>query len=281
MPEHFHLYCGLGDPWSHRVLIVRALKQLQDIVPLIIVDPIITECGWKISQAIDEHNSSNSDYDALYEMYLETDPLFTGRVTVPLLWDSECKKIINNASQDIMRILNSEFNEFSKSNLDLYPTKLVDEIDRVNDYVLDNINNGVYKIGFTRSQHHYQQALDNLFEALDEIEQRLGYSHYLIGNEITEADIRLFVTLVRFDTIYHPYLKCNKKRLQDYHNLWAYTREIYQLPGVRETVNFDYMLKTYYGLNYLNPSQIIPNRPAIDFDADVKTVEYELYSAPF
>lgn len=279
--NRYHLYAGYGDPWGHRVLMVHALKNLQHVVPLTIIDPILSDKGWRYHE-LDEHIPDvGYNWKYLHELYTLTDPLFTGRITVPLLWDSKTKRIINNESEDIMRMLNSEFAIFSDSTLDLYPGTISDEIEHINDFIFDNINNGVYKIGFANSQAQYRRAADALFGALDEIDERLSTSRYLMGECITEADIRLFVTLVRFDTIYYPYLKCNKKRLQEYGNLWPYTREIYQLPGVEETVKFDFIKQTYYSMDYLNPTQVVPDGPTINFLEPVKTIQYELHSASF
>jgi len=278
--NRYHLYANYGDPWSHRVLIVHALKNLQHAIPLTIIAPVSSDEGWRYHKRPRTHDANNQ-WASLYELYTSTDPLFTGRVTVPLLWDSKTETIINNESEDIMRMLNSQFAAFSDSTLDLYPDNISGEIDHVNNFIFDNINNGVYKVGFANSQAHYRRSTDALFSALDEMDERLSTSRYLMGDSITEADIRLFVTLVRFDTIYHPYLKCNKKRLQQYDNLWPYTREIYQLAGVEETVKFDCIRQTYYSMEYLNPTQVIPDEPAINFSEPVRTIQYEFNSACF
>ncbi len=279
--NRYHLYAGYGDPWSHRILMVHALKNLQHVVPLTIIDPVLSNEGWRYHTGDKLTPNASNNWKFLYELYTSTDPLFTGRVTVPLLWDSKTERIINNKSEDIMRMLNSEFAPFSDTTLNLYPDDISDEIDHINGFIFDNINNGVYKIGFANTQAQYRLSSDTLFNALDEIDERLSTSRYLMGERVTEADIRLFVTLVRFDAIYHPYLKCNKKRLQQYDNLWPYTREIYQLPGIEETVKFDLIKQTYYSMNYLNPTQVVPDGPTINFLEPVRTIQYELHSASF
>ncbi len=279
--SRYRLYAGYGDPWSHRALVVHALKNLEHAIPLSIVDPVLSDRGWRYNKPSEHFPDVGVSWKYLHELYTATDPKFTGRVTVPLLWDSRTEKIVNNESGDIMRMFNSVFAPCSDPMFDLYPDGLAQEIDRINDFIFDNINNGVYKMGFSTSQPLYKNCSEALFSALNEIEERLSCSRYLLGSCLTESDIRLFVTLVRFDTIYYPYLKCNKKRLQDYTNLWPYTREIYQLPGVKESVKLDFIKKTYYGLNYLNPTQVIPDGPDIDFDEPSKTVQYKIFSAPF
>ncbi len=279
--NRYHLYAGYGDPWSHRVLIVRALKNLQHTIPLTIIDPMLSDEGWRYHVLDDLTPDIDHHWKPLHALYTSTDPLFTGRISVPLLWDSKSGKIINNESADIMRMLNSEFPNCSDAMLDLYPDEISNEIDQLNHFIFGNINNGVYKVGFSNSQAQYRRSADALFSALDEIDERLSTSRYLMGEFITEADIRLFVTLVRFDTIYYPHLKCNKKQLQQYGNLWPYTREIYQLPGVKETVKFDHIKQTYYSMDYLNPTQVIPDGPTINFLEPVKTIQYEFHSASF
>lgn len=276
----YRLIAGYGDPWSHRVLIVRALKQLEDIVPLTIIDPMMTKQGWVFSEQDRKKGEGIYSHKYLHELYRCSDLLFTGRISVPLLWDSKTERIVNNESYEITHMLNEAFSPLASGGLDLYPQGLASEIDHLSNFILNNINNGVYKVGFAPNQKVYKKSVDALFVALDDLEARLATSRYLVADQLTMADVCLFTTLLRFDLIYYPYLKCNYKRLQEYANLWGYTKDIYHLPGIAETVKTDSIMSTYYGLDYLNPSQVIPSPPNVCFGEAVEVMPYEVYSAP-
>ena len=279
--DRYHLIAGYGDPWSHRVLITRVLKKLGAFIPVTIVDPMPTNQGWKLRKDDEAVNDVMSNYSYLYELYRQSDFLYTGRLTVPLIWDSLKKKIINNESHEIMQILNKDFLWVHENTDDLFPASMVDELDCLYDFIFDSVNNGVYKTGFAPNQRIYEKSIAALFAALDELEEHLSYSRFLMGDNITGVDICLFTTLIRFDAVYYPYMKCNHKQLQEYKNLWAYTKDIYHLPGVKDTVCFESMMKTYYGLEYLNPTKVIPSVPKLELGTGIETLNYELYSAPF
>lgn len=262
----YHLYISHACPWAHRTLIFRALKGLQDVISVSVVHPLMPEESWVFGEypGATEDHINHSHY--LYEVYQLADPDFNGLVTVPVLWDKQQQTIVNNESSEIIRMLNSSFDAFAKSAVDFYPEPLREEIDDINALVYENINNGVYRCGFATSQSVYDKAFDTLFDTLDELEQRLDSQRYLVGEQITEADWRLFTTLVRFDAVYYNHFKTNKKRLMDYPALWAYTRELYQVPGVADTVNMDH-IKTHYFASHrsINPTAIVPRGPDIDF----------------
>lgn len=265
-PNRYHLYISLACPWASRTLIVRKLKRLEDVIAVSIVAPEWGQEGWQFAPerggTIDPiHNSEN-----LHELYTRAVPSFTGRVTVPILWDTQTSTIVNNESSEIIRMLNSEFDAFGDATLDLYPNALRAEIDEVNARVYETVNNGVYRAGFATTQPAYEEAFDKLFATLDCLDARLASRRYLLGEEITEADWRLFVTLVRFDAVYVGHFKCNLRRIVDYPNLWRYTRELYQVGGIAETVDLDHIKRHYYGSHpTINPSGIVPTGPAIDF----------------
>jgi putative glutathione S-transferase len=266
-PGRYHLYVSYACPWAHRALIVRALKKLEDVISVSVVHPLMPQESWVFGQypGATEDHLYQSEY--MYELYRKADPDFDGLVTVPVLWDKKGETIVNNESSEIIRMLNSAFDEFGDASVDLYPQELRAEIDAINERIYANVNNGVYRTGFARSQKAYERAYTSLFETLDELEARLAKQRYLVGDRITEADWRLFTTLVRFDPVYHGHFKANRKRLVDYPNLWGYTRELYQVPGVRETVNMDHIKTHYYGSHdWINPSRIVPLGPEIDFD---------------
>jgi len=272
-PGRYHLYVSLACPWAHRTLIFRKLKRLESIISVSIVDPFMGEDGWAFA-APDGSLSPGSTRDDLfgsrylYEIYLRANPRFSGRVTVPVLWDTNRATIVNNESSEIIRMLNSAFDEFSDASLDLYPQDLRDEIDRINALVYPNVNNGVYRCGFATTQAAYEKAFDSLFAALDQVEQRLASTRYLAGSRMTEADWRLFTTLVRFDAVYYGHFKCNLRRIVDYPNLWNYLRDLYQVPGVAETVNLVQIKRHYYASHAtINPTRIVPKGPALDFHA--------------
>lgn len=250
----YSLYVGLGCPWAHRTLVVRALKGIEDAVSVSIASPSPSEGGWVLNQ--------EEGCRTLSEVYELAEPGYKGRCTVPVLWDKETKAIVNNESAEIIVMLNSEFNEFAKnSTLDLYPEELREKIERWNEKIYHSVNNGVYRCGFAQTQEAYNKACDQLFAALDEIDAALETSRYLCGN-VTLADVRLFTTLFRFDVAYYGLFKCNHRRIQDYKNLGAYLRDIYQLPGVADTCDLESVKRDYYGnLFPLNPSGIIPSGP--------------------
>jgi putative glutathione S-transferase len=262
-PGRYHLYIALACPWAHRTLIFRKLKKLDDIVSVSLTEPLYGKTGWEFA-APDVVNGKKT----LAEIYLLADPHYTGRVSVPTLWDKKRHTIVNNESSEIIRMLNSAFDAFTDVHTDYYPAALRGEIDRVNDLVYPTVNNGVYRAGFATSQDAYEEAARGIFDTFDQLETRLSQQRYLAGNAITEADWRLFTTLVRFDSVYHGHFKCNLRRLADYPNLWNYTRDLYQVPGVAETVSIAEIKRHYYGSQRnVNPTGIVPIGPIIDFNA--------------
>lgn len=263
-PGRYHLYVSLACPWAHRTLIFRKLKKLEDAITVSVVEPLMLENGWELAPGADPVNGKSF----LYQVYTEVNPDISGRVTVPVLWDKRKRTIVSNESAEIIRMLNSEFNAFSDASVDFYPEDLRAGIDEINAYVYDRVNNGVYKAGFATDQAVYEEAFDRLFEALDTLEERLGRQRWLAGNRQTEADWRLFTTLVRFDAVYVGHFKCNLRRIQDYPNLSNYLRDLYQTDGVAETVSFDHIKRHYYGSHKtINPTGIVPKGPALDYGA--------------
>lgn len=265
MPEkdRYHLYISLACPWAHRTLIFRKLKGLENIIGLSIVDPYMGENGWEFTAQNPDHLFG---FKHLHQVYTKADPHYTGRVTVPVLWDKKDNTIVSNESAEIIRMLNSEFDELTDNHLDYYPENLHKEIDEINDFVYHNINNGVYKCGFATEQQAYDEAYINLFNALDKIEQRLSKQQYLVDDSVTEADWRLFTTLVRFDPVYYSHFKCNKKRLIDYPHIWQYLRKLYNMPGIADTVDMRHIKEHYHRSHvHINPTQIVPKGPEIDF----------------
>lgn len=264
----YHLYVSLACPWAHRTLIFRRLKKLEGIISLSVLDPYMGENGWEFSNyygCIPDH-VNNTRY--LYEIYKIAKPDYTGRVTVPVLWDKKEKTIVNNESSEIIRMLNSAFNSFTDAGNDYYPVELRDRIDSINSFVYDNINNGVYKCGFATKQEAYEEAFHELFDALDKVESILSEKKYLAGDTITEADWRLFTTLLRFDTVYFSHFKCNRKMIRDYQNIYRYLKELYNVPGVKETVNFRHIKEHYYRSHgSINPTGIVPVGPEFRLDA--------------
>lgn len=264
-PGRYHLYVSLACPWAHRTVILRKLKRLENVVGMTVVDPIRDEKGWAFRNGPGYSEDPINGFRYLSEAYKKTDPTFNDRVTVPVLWDKKTGRIVSNADDDIMRMLNSEFNAFTDVKTDFYPAPLRAEIDEINNFVYPNINDGVYRAGFATTQASYEQAVRNLFDALDRIEARLSKQRYLVGQRITEADWRLFPTLIRFDAVYHGHFKCNIRRIVDYPHLWGYLRELYQQDGVAETVNFDHIKRHYYMTHEdINPTRIVPVGPALD-----------------
>ncbi len=263
----YHLYISYACPWAHRTLIFRKLKGLEPHIDVSAVHPDMLSDGWTFET--DDHGAAG---DALYglpfarDLYTKADSTYSGRVTVPILWDKEHETIVSNESSEIIRMFNEAFNDITGNDLDFWPVALRDEIEVVNLRIYDTLNNGVYKSGFATSQAAYDAAVYPLFDTLDWLEERLSQKRYLIGNQLTEADWRLFTTLVRFDPVYHLHFKCNRKRIIDYPNLWAYTRELFQTPGVAETVNFEHIVRHYhFSHESINPHRIIPINPLVDF----------------
>ena len=266
-PGRYHLYISLGCPWAHRTALVWQLKGLQQIIGLSIVDPVISEQGWRFSTYAGCIPDSNYGLDYLWQLYVKAQRDYSGRVTVPVLWDKKTKTIVNNESRQIIQMLNSEFDPRAMhSEVDFYPAALRSRIDQTLDDIYAPINNGVYKAGFASSQAAYDQAIADLFNALDHQEQILEQSRYLCGDVITLADWCLFTTLFRFDLAYYGLFKCNIKPLSDYPNLWAYCRDLYQQPGASKVCSIDHVKRIYYaGLPELNPSGIVPTGPTVDF----------------
>lgn len=263
----YHLYVSLACPWANRTLILRALKGLEDAISISVVNPYMGENGWTFAPAPGVIPDPVGDAKYLYEVYLRADPDYSGRVTVPVLWDLERNTIVSNESAEIIRMLNSAFDGIATKDGDYTPADLLEEIDEINAFTYDAINNGVYKAGFATAQGVYGDEVRKLFAALDTLEEKLGHQRYLVGDRITEADWRLFTTLIRFDSVYHGHFKCNLKMLKDYENLWGYTRELYQWPGVKETVNFDHIKQHYYRSHgTINPNGIVPDGPVLDLD---------------
>ncbi len=267
-PGRYHLYVSLACPWAHRTLIFRKLKRLEDVISVSVVHHFMGEHGWTF---LAEDGATGDDLyglDYLHQIYTKADPNYSGRVTVPILWDKKTETIVSNESAEIIRMLNEAFDEWGDASLDFYPKALRGEIDAVNDRVYDAVNNGVYKSGFATTQDAYEEAFDALFAELDSLEDRLSRQRYLAGDRMTEADWRLFTTLVRFDAVYVGHFKCNLRRIADYPNLSNYLRELYQVPGVAETVDMLHIKHHYYGSHEtINPTRIVPKGPALDFDA--------------
>ncbi|MCA0241307.1 MAG: glutathione S-transferase family protein [Proteobacteria bacterium] len=266
-PGRYHLYVSLACPWAHRTLIARSLKGLQDVVSLSIVDPVMGDDGWAFGDGPGCIPDTVNGFAFLREVYLAADPGYSGRVTVPVLWDKQRRTIVNNESAEILRMFDSAFDAFTPRRAGLYPPALRERIDEVNAFVYERVNNGVYRCGFAGSQAAYEQAFDRLFAALDELEARLARSRYLVGDAApTEADWRLFTTLVRFDAVYHGHFKCNLRRLADYPALSRLLRELIGVPGIAQTVDMDHIKRHYYQSHrHLNPSGIVPKGPLLDF----------------
>ncbi len=267
-PGRYHLYVSLACPWAHRTVIFRALKRLEDVISLSIVDPFMGAEGWAFSDGPGCIPDTVNGKRFLHEIYTLAAPDYTGRVTVPVLWDRERRAIVNNESSEIIRMLNRAFDTWGRADLDFYPEELRRRIDEINAFVYERVNNGVYRAGFATEQAAYEEAFDQLFEALDRLEALLARQRYLVGGRLTEADWRLFTTLVRFDAVYFGHFKCNLRRIADYPNLANYARELYQVPGVAPTVDFDHIKRHYYGSHrQINPSGIVPKGPVLDFAA--------------
>jgi putative glutathione S-transferase len=264
----YHLYISHACPWAHRTAIYRKLKQLEAAISLSVVSYHMGADGWTFDAGTGSTGDSLNGKTKLSEVYVLADARYTGRVSVPVLWDKQRRTIVNNESSEIIRMLNSAFDALTSSKLDLYPVALREEIDRVNDLVYPNVNNGVYRTGFATTQQAYEESFGKLFDALEKLEERLARQRYLVGSAITEADWRLFTTLVRFDAVYVGHFKCNWRRIVDYPNLWNYLRELYQVPGIAETVHMDHIKRHYYGSHrHINPTGIVPVGPELDFTA--------------
>jgi putative glutathione S-transferase len=266
-PGRYHLYVSLACPWAHRTLIFRQLKGLTDDISVDVVHYHMGENGWEFHATADGATPDTINArNRLYEVYLEADPSYTGRVTVPVLWDKQQNTIVNNESSEIIRMFNSAFDSVGAAQGDYYPAELREEIDSVNKTVYSAVNNGVYKAGFATSQQAYEDAFAALFDMLDMLEAKLSKHRYLVGNTLSEADWRLFTTVVRFDPVYVGHFKCNKQRIADYPNLSNYVRDLYQLPGIEETVNLTHIKRHYYGSHAaVNPTGIVPLGPEIDY----------------
>lgn len=264
--ERYHLYVAMPCPWAHRTVIMRMLKGLEDVVSMSVLEPLYGPHGWRFGTSPGTVPDSVNGASELAEIYLRADPRYTGRVSVPALWDKERRTIVNNESAEIIRMLNGAFGRFTNVRTDYYPPALREEIDRVNALVYENVNNGVYRAGFATSQEAYEEAFRAVFRVLDELERRLSGQRYLVGSDITEADWRLFTTLVRFDAVYYSHFKCNLRRIIDYPNLSNYLRDLYQQAGVAATVNMDHIKRHYYGSQrHVNPTGIVPLGPQLDF----------------
>jgi putative glutathione S-transferase len=257
----YHLYVSLNCPWAARTLIVRKLKGLEDIVSVLVVEPSMSDEGWRFGDVPGANRDTLNGATYLHEIYTRADPHYTGRATVPVLWDEERRTIVNNESADIIRMLNGAFGRFSKDSIDLYPAELAAEIDALNEPIYRKLNNGVYRTGFATTQQAYEEGFRDVFDMLDELEQHLQGRTFLIGERLTETDVRTFVTLVRFDNAYHGLFKCNRQRIADYPNLTSYMARILAIPGVRETVNIEHIKKGYYSIKALNPNGIVPLGP--------------------
>jgi glutathionyl-hydroquinone reductase len=262
-PGRYHLFVSPSCPWAHRTMIIRKLKKLEPIVSLSISDRPKTE-GWAYSQAIDDLEASPDGIFRLHQLYKAADPEYSGKVTVPTLWDRKRRTIVNNESSEIIRMFNAAFCKWTDVDFDFYPEALRKEIDAINDFVYDHLNNGVYRAGFAKTQKAYDEAVEKVFAGLERLEKQLRERRYLAGERITEADWRAFPTLLRFDLVYYSHFKCNLRRLQDYPSVANYLRELYQWPGVKETCDLDKIKAGYYGQRNVNPTGIVPKGPILD-----------------
>ena len=267
-PGRYHLYVSLACPWAHRTLILRKLKGLESLIDVSVVSWLMLENGWTFDKALGSTGDKLDHFDFMHQRYTADTADYSGRVTVPVLWDKQQKRIVNNESSEIIRMFNAAFDDLTGNDLDFYPAPLRGEIDALNERIYPAVNNGVYRAGFATSQQAYEQAFDEVFAELDRLELLLGANRYLAGEYLTEADIRLFTTLIRFDAVYYGHFKCNLKRIADYPNLSNWLREIYQWPGIAETVDFTHIKTHYYGSHKtINPTGIVPKGPAQDFTA--------------
>jgi len=262
VPDRYHLYVSWACPWAHRTIIARKLKKLERVIGMTVVDPIRDDRGWAFADGPGHTTDPVNGFKFLRQAYIATNSNYQGRVTVPVLWDKETGRIVSNSDDDIMRMFNREFNPPSESTVDLYPKGLRDEIDQLNMFIYENINDGVYRAGFATSQKAYEEAVLRLFDALDHLEKCLNRRRYLLGQRPVETDWRLFVTLIRFDAVYHGHFKCNLRRIVDYPNLFGYLKDLYQYDGISDTVNFDH-IKRHYFITHddINPTRIVPIGP--------------------
>ena len=265
-PGRYHLYVSLACPWAHRTLIFRKLKELENHIGISVVSPDMLDHGWTFDRAAGSTGDDLHQFDFLHQVYTANLEDYTGRVTVPVLWDKKLQRIVSNESSEIIRMFNTAFNGVTGNDDDYYPQALQETIDERNDFIYENINNGVYRCGFATTQQAYESAYHRLFGALDSIESILSSQRYVAGRQVTEADWRLFTTLIRFDAVYHGHFKCNRQRLEDYPHLSNYVRELYQWPGVSGTVDFHHIKRHYYfSHTMINPTQVVPAGPDIDY----------------
>ena len=266
--KRYHLYVSWACPWAHRTIIVRKLKKLDAVIGMTVADPIRDDRGWAFREGPGHSPDPVNGFQFLSEAYRATDPAYRGRVTVPVLWDTVTKRIVSNSDDNLMRMFNSAFNRFTDSALDLYPEALRKDIDELNAFIYENVNDGVYRAGFATSQAVYEKAVRRLFDALDQLEARLTTRRYLFGRQFVETDWRLFVTLVRFDAVYHGHFKCKIRRIADYTSLFGYLKDLYQTDGIADTVNFDHIKRHYYVTHDdINPTRIVPLGPDQDLRA--------------
>jgi glutathionyl-hydroquinone reductase len=264
--DRYHLYVSLACPWAHRTLIMRQLKGLTDAISVSVVDPVIDQNSWEFSNAPGSIPDFVNHTEYLWQVYLKAEPDYSGRVTVPVLWDKQSGAIVNNESREIIRMLDTEFTGVANE-VDLYPAELQETIEQTIDAIYQPVNNGVYRAGFATTQSAYEEGVTDLFEALDHWETVLGQQRYLCGDRLTEADICMFTTLLRFDSVYYVHFKCNLRRIIDYPNLWGYLRDIYQHPGVKETCSLEHIKLHYYKSHpKVNPTRIVPKGPILDLD---------------
>ena len=264
----YHLYVSWACQWTRPTIIVRKLKKLKDVIGMTVVDPLRDDRGWAFRDGSGHSTDPINGFNFLSEAYRATDPNYRGRVTVPVLWDTQTKGIVSNSDDDIMRMFNCEFDRWTDGSIDLYSEDLRNEIDELNTSIYENVNNGVYRAGFATAQHAYDRAARHLFEALDVLDARLATQRYLFGSRIVETDWRLFVTLIRFDAVYHGHFKCNIRRIADYANLFGYLKDLYQYDGIADTVNFDHIKRHYYMTHdEINPTRIVPIGPAQDLNS--------------
>ncbi|WP_223453991.1 MULTISPECIES: glutathione S-transferase family protein [unclassified Pseudomonas] len=267
-PGRYHLYVSLACPWAHRTLILRKLKGLEKLIDVSVVSWLMLENGWTFDQSLGSTGDRLDHFDFMHQRYTADTADYTGRVTVPVLWDKQQNRIVNNESSEIIRMFNGAFDDLTGNDLDFYPAPLRGEIDALNERIYPAVNNGVYRAGFATSQQAYEEAFDDVFAELDRLELLLGANRYLAGEYLTEADIRLFTTLIRFDAVYYGHFKCNLRRIADYPNLSNWLREIYQWPGIAETVDFTHIKNHYYASHRtINPTGVVPKGPAQDFTA--------------
>jgi glutathionyl-hydroquinone reductase len=277
-PGRYHLYVSLACPYAHRTVIFRKLKKLEDVISMSILEPVMGDAGWEFGSGPGTIPDFVNSKQRLGEIYLLAEPRYTGRVSVPVLWDMKRRTIVNNESPEIIRMLNAAFTAYTDDRTDYYPADLREEINRTNARIYRDVNVGVYRAGFATSQDAYEQGCRSVFLALDWIEERLSRQRYLSGSRLTEADWRLFTTLLRFDAVYYGHFKCNLRRITDYPNLWNYLRDLYAVPGVAETANMDHIKRHYYmSMTAINPTRIVPLGPELDFTAPHDRQRFESF----